>query len=72
MHFQIHVDRSANLAALMVRVERDPAASRSAEDLVAALTGHIKDNIGVSVEVVVTEPGGVPRSAGKAQRVVST
>ena len=70
-HFQIHVDRSANLAALLVRVERDPAASRSAEDLAAALTGHIKGNIGVSVEVVVTEPGEVPRSAGKAQRVVS-
>ena len=70
-HFQIHVDRSANLAALLVRVERDPAASRSAEDLAAALTGHIKGNIGVSVEVVVTEPGDVPRSAGKAQRVVS-
>ena len=70
-HFQIHVDRSANLAALMVRVEKDPAASHSAADLAAALTGHIKSNIGVSVEVVVTEPGGVPRSAGKAQRVVS-
>ncbi len=70
-HFQIHVDRSANLAALTVRVERDPAASRTAEDLAIALAGHIKGNIGVSAEVVVTEPGGVPRSAGKAQRVVS-
>ena len=28
-HFQIHVDRSANLAALTVRVERDPAGHRS-------------------------------------------
>ena len=70
-HFQIHVDRSANLAALTVRVERDPAASRSVGDLAAALADHIKGNIGVSAEVVVTEPGAVPRSAGKAQRVVS-
>ena len=69
-HFQIHVDRSANLAALTVRVERDPAASRSPEDLGAALADHIKANIGVSAEVVVARPGDVPRSAGKAQRVV--
>ncbi len=70
-HYQIHVDRSANLAALTVRVEHDPDTSRSAADLAAALAGHIKSNIGVSAEVTVTEPGGVPRSAGKAQRVVA-
>ena len=71
-HFQIEVDRSANLAALTVRVEQDPAARQAAEDLATALARHIKGNIGVSAEVVVTEPGGVPRSAGKAQRVVPT
>ncbi len=70
-HFQIHVDRSANLASFTVRVEQDPAARHPAEDLAAALAHHIKGNIGLSAEVVVTEPGGVPRSAGKAQRVVS-
>jgi phenylacetate-CoA ligase len=69
-HFQIHVDRSANLAALTVRVERDPASGRLPEDLAGVLGAHIKDNIGVSAEVAVVEPGQVPRSAGKAQRVV--
>ena len=69
-HFQIHVDRSANLAALTVRVERDPASSRPVEELSEALVHHIKGNIGVSSEVAVVEPGQVPRSAGKAQRVV--
>ena len=71
-HFQIHVDRSANLAALTVRVERDPASDRPAGALSETLVHHIKGNIGVSVEVAVVEPGEVPRSAGKAQRVVST
>ena len=71
-HFQIHVDRSANLAALTVRVERDPASRRGAGELGTELADHIKGNIGVSAEVAVVEPGEVPRSAGKAQRVVST
>ena len=71
-HFQIHVDRSANLAALTVRVERDPVSDRPAGALSETLAHHIKGNIGVSVEVAVVEPGEVPRSAGKAQRVVST
>ena len=70
-HFQIHVDRAANLAALTVRVERDPASRRASEELAAALGAHIKANIGVSAEVEVAEPGIVPRSQGKAQRVVS-
>ena len=69
-HFQIEVDRSANLAALTVRVERDPAGRHSTEELAASLSAHIKANIGVSAEVAVVEPGIVPRSAGKAQRVV--
>ena len=69
-HYQIHVDRSANLASLTVRVERDPASPRPPQELAAALGTHIRDNIGVSAEVAVAEPGTVPRSAGKAQRVV--
>ena len=36
------------------------------------LAGHIKGNIGVTAEVAVVEPGAVPRSAGKAQRVVAS
>ena len=71
-HFQIHVDRSSNLAALTVRVERDPASSRPVDGLAQRLVHHIKDNIGVSAAVTVVEPGKVPRSAGKAQRVVPT
>ncbi len=71
-HFQIHIDRSANLATLTVRVERDPAGRGSVEQLAGSLAGLIKGNIGVTAEIAVVEPGQVPRSAGKAQRVVST
>ena len=69
-HFQIEVDRSGNLAQLAVRVERSPDRRRSGDELADELAGHIKGNIGVSVDVMVAEPGAVPRSAGKAQRVV--
>ena len=69
-HFQIEVDRSANLATLTVRVERTPATSRPPAALAAALAAHIKDNVGVFAQVAVTTPGTIPRSAGKAQRVV--
>jgi len=70
-HFQIEVDRSGNLAQLTVRVERSPSARRPEDDLAGELAGHVKGNIGVTVDVVVAEPGAVPRSAGKAQRVVA-
>ena len=69
-HFQIEVDRSGNLAQLTVRVERSPSAHRPGDDLADELAGHVKGNIGVTVDVMVAEPGSVPRSAGKAQRVV--
>ena len=71
-HFQIEVDQSGNLAQLTVRVERSPSGRRQSDDLVSDLAGHIKGNIGVTAEVVVAEPGAVPRSAGKAQRVVAS
>ena len=70
-HFQIEVDRSGNLAQLTVRVERSPSAHRPEDDLAGELASHVKGNIGVTADVVVAEPGAVPRSAGKAQRVVS-
>ena len=70
-HFQIEVDRSGNLVQLAVRVERSPDGRRSGDELADELAGHIKGNIGVTVDVMVAEPGAVPRSAGKAQRVVS-
>ena len=70
-HFLIEVDRSENLVALTVRVERDPAGSSADDALAEALARHIKANIGVSAQVLIAEPGQVPRSEGKAQRVTA-
>ena len=40
------------------------------EDLAANLKNRVKDNIGVSIEVNVGRKGTVPRSEGKAVRVI--
>ena len=71
-HFQIELYREARMDAMRVSVEADPnvtdtesrnAAGNAQRDL-------IKTVVGVSTDVVVSEPGSVPRSQGKAVRVV--
>jgi phenylacetate-CoA ligase len=71
-HFQLVLSRPRRLDELSVRVEARPDAA-SAEDRhrsAGVLSGLIKENIGVTVEVDVTEPDLIERSSGKAQRVV--
>ncbi len=70
-HFQIELAREGRMDAMRVHVERttveaDPDVARR------ALAKRIKDVIGIACEVWVAEPGGVPRSEGKAVRVVDT
>ena len=71
-YFQIELHKAGPMDAMRVMVESDPNsaddASRSAAE--AALVKRVKDLVGVSCEVSVKEPGGVPRSQGKAVRVV--
>jgi phenylacetate-CoA ligase len=71
-HYQIELRREQRLDVMRLLVEAHPnhadAASRAAQ---AALLGtHIRNTIGIGVEVVVGDPGGVERSAGKARRVI--
>jgi phenylacetate-CoA ligase len=64
--------RDNRLDEMEVLVEAAPA-SAGAEERAAAsakLATLIKDNIGSSARVTVTEPGGIERSQGKARRVV--
>lgn len=73
-HFQIHVTRDGRMDLMTIVTESTPAAA-SAEARAASakeLAHHIKSVIGVSAKVVVHEPGGAPRSEGKARRVVDT
>ena len=46
------------------------ASAASKDEAVAALKHNIKSYIGVSASIKVHDAGGIPRSEGKAQRVV--
>ncbi|HEU0224764.1 MAG TPA: phenylacetate--CoA ligase PaaK [Steroidobacteraceae bacterium] len=70
-HYQLRVGRQGNLDLLTVLVERDPqTAAADCEAIANALRRDIKDLVGVSAVIEVHEPGEVPRSSGKAVRVV--
>jgi phenylacetate-CoA ligase len=71
-HYQIVLTRSGALDEMTVEVETAPGAA--ADDAARAkkageIVRHIKSLIGVTCEVTVKSPGGVPRSEGKAVRV---
>jgi len=71
-HFQIELIHKGRMDGMIVHVEATPDA---ASDDVRAQAGKmlakkIKDNIGVSAQVVANATGGVPRSQGKAVRVI--
>lgn len=67
-HFQIELRKEGPLDQM--RVFCEPVPGGAAEGLGPALSKRIKDVVGVSVEIVVAEEGGVERSQGKAKRVV--
>jgi len=66
-HFQIALARTGRMDQLVLRVE---AAAGDGDGLAEALTRRIKQALGVTVQVVVGAPGSVPRSEGKAVRVI--
>lgn len=71
-HFQIELYRTGSLDTMRVHVEALPGAA-SVEARAAAgevLAKRIKDVVGVTTDIAVAEPGGAPRSEGKAKRVV--
>ncbi len=71
-HYYCEINRSGRMDALTVVTEVS-AGVTSDEDKAAAavsLQKKIKDLIGVSTRIDLREPGGVPRSEGKAKRVV--
>ncbi|MBZ0162279.1 MAG: phenylacetate--CoA ligase [Notoacmeibacter sp.] len=71
-HFQIELSRHGRMDEMTVNVEALPNHADNAERAGAAaeLAKRIKQVVGVSVRVNVTEPGGVARSQGKAVRIV--
>jgi phenylacetate-CoA ligase len=70
-HYQLEVRRVDRLDDLTVVVEpRTDAAAHAAAGGVPTLVHRIKAFIGVSCQVRLESPGTIPRSAGKAKRVV--
>jgi phenylacetate-CoA ligase len=70
-HYQIEVVQQGNTTGLVVHVEtREQVSDDVAATLASRAGEHIKDCIGITVEVSVEAPGKVERSLGKAQRVV--
>lgn len=68
-HYQLHRVEDGNMATLTVRVEAlDTQADRSV--LAEQARHRIKTMVGVTAVVEVVDPFTVPRSQGKAQRVV--
>ncbi|MFC2966914.1 phenylacetate--CoA ligase PaaK [Acidimangrovimonas pyrenivorans] len=71
-HFQLELTREGRMDAMTVHVEAvegysDPAARTHAA---ATLQHRVKQRVGVTVAVKITDPGGVARSQGKAVRIV--
>jgi phenylacetate-CoA ligase len=71
-HFLIELRREARLDTLRVLVEVRPShADRAArEGQAALLAAHIRNTVGLGVEVEVRDPGSIERSLGKARRIV--
>jgi phenylacetate-CoA ligase len=72
-HYQLEVFREGHMDAMVVNVELAPGVDASCRDDVGrALTEDIKSYIGISVRVEVHAAGFVPRSEGKAKRVIDS
>ena len=73
-HYQIVVDRSGQMDTLEVKVEVDEDTFsdevRQLQVLEKKIEHNIKDYLGVSAKVRLVEPRSIPRSEGKAQRVI--
>jgi len=69
-HYQLVVRREGALDEVVIEVEAQPGvAAKGYEHLARDVAHQVKVHVGISAEVRVLEPGGVPRSQGKAVRV---
>ena len=68
-HYRLIVERPGEMDEVSVECEpADPEIDRAA--LTERLEVLLRDHTGIRIPVTVLEPGGVPRSEGKAVRVV--
>ncbi|MGF1734019.1 phenylacetate--CoA ligase PaaK [Photobacterium satsumensis] len=70
-HYQLEVVKKGNLDTLTVKVELKEAANTSCYDKVESKLKHrIKTMVGISTKIDILPSGIIPRSEGKAQRVL--
>ena len=70
-HYFIELSKRGNLDVIEVHVELAGVANTGGREAAAAALKHrIKSYIGVSAGITVHDAGGIPRSEGKAQRVI--
>ncbi|MEU8817278.1 phenylacetate--CoA ligase PaaK [Actinoplanes sp. NPDC048796] len=70
-HFQLVLTKRGRMDHLTVQVEARPDCPGDRREAAGAeMAKTVKDTVGTSVEVVVTEPETLARSAGKIQRLV--
>ena len=70
-HYFIELSKRGNLDVIDIHVELAGGANTGGkEEAAAALKHRIKSYIGVSAGITVHDVGGIPRSEGKAQRVI--
>ena len=70
-HYFIELSKRGNLDVIEVNVELAGVANTGGREAAAAALKHrIKSYIGVSAGITVHDAGGIPRSEGKAQRVI--
>jgi len=70
-HYYIELSKKGHLDAMAINVETTVSADAdTVARTTAELTHRIKTFIGVSAAVQVHQPGGIPRSEGKAKRII--
>ena len=69
-HYLIEVERRRNLDEIKVSVERRAGAAPESDILRGELRRRIKHLLGISAQVEIRNAGELPRSQGKAQRVI--
>ncbi|MGZ4332361.1 MAG: phenylacetate--CoA ligase family protein [Solirubrobacteraceae bacterium] len=67
-HYRLIVERTSAMDELTLECE--PAAGANADDLAARIARQLRAHMGIRFEIAVREPGTIPRSVGKAVRVV--
>ncbi|MBQ9057757.1 MAG: phenylacetate--CoA ligase [Atopobiaceae bacterium] len=72
--YQVELTRKDHLDMVTLKVEPDPSFSfdevRAVEKLQSAISGRLKSALSVGIRVRIVAPNSIPRSEGKAKRVV--